>query len=384
MRETSDRIAFLDGWRALAIGLVLLDHLGMNREIGAAYARGPIGIISEFGEVGVFIFFFISGYVVSRTSLKEVEASGDFSARGFYLRRSFRIVPPLMLYLFACLALGGANLIDFSSANFLSSALYLCNSTAPHVDCNWYVGHTWSLAFEEQFYLLFPLVFSFLELRKKPNPLIAILAAFIAAIPLVFVVWWIGRTGFFIAYGLFFVGYAAAKQGNRFVGIFARHRSVALIVAALVVFLPRSVVASFGADEAARADLIAYYRLLHVAAIPTLVLLSGAVEASRGFLSNRAVSHVGRASYSIYLWQQLFNGPVFAGLDIASAISLLICVSATCIVIYDKIETPLIEKGRALSRARREDRAPNGAAPSAAMRNKPAPLLRRRFRQDVV
>jgi peptidoglycan/LPS O-acetylase OafA/YrhL len=356
MRENADRIAYIDGWRAIAIALVLLDHLAMNREIGAFYATSRLGLLSEYGEVGVFIFFFISGYVVSGASLREAAETGAFSAQGFYLRRFFRIVPPLTLYLCVCLALGAANVIGFSAVNFFSSALYLCNSTAPHVSCNWYVGHTWSLAFEEQFYLLFPLVFSFLEFRAKPNPIAAAGAILVAAIPLIFTLWWIGKTGFFVAYALFFAGYAAAKHGARVIDFIGPYRSAALIAAAVIAFMPRSFIASFGADEGARADLLAYYRLLHVVAIPALVLLTGRVAMSRRVLSNRALAHFGRASYSIYLWQQLFNGPPFDDLCAASQIALLAAMAAVCAALYEWLETPLIEKGRALSRALRTSR----------------------------
>lgn len=169
MRAPATRLAYIDGWRVLAIMLVFLDHLGANREIGAFYEASPIGFISQYGETGVFIFFFISGYVVSRACLAEVESSGAFSAPAFYARRFFRIVPPLMLYLAFCLALGAPGFIDFSPENFLSAALYLCNTTAPGVSCNWYVGHTWSLAFEEQFYWLFPVAFAYLELGRRPG-----------------------------------------------------------------------------------------------------------------------------------------------------------------------------------------------------------------------
>lgn len=350
MRANADRIAFLDGWRALAIALVLLDHLGMNREIGAIYAKTPLGVLSEYGEVGVFIFFFISGYVVSGAGLKEAAATGEFSTLGFYVRRFFRITPPLMLYLCVCLALGAAGGIDFSPMNFMSSAFYLCNSAAPYVSCNWYVGHTWSLAFEEQFYLLFPLVFAFGEFGRRPHPAAAAFALLIAAIPLVFSIWWIGKTGFFIAYALFFAGYAAAKHGERMLAFVRPSGGAALVIAAAVAFLPRSAVASFGADEAARADLIAYYRLLHIAAIPALVLLSGGIETTRRLLANRALARLGRASYSIYLWQQLCNGPLFNEFSATSQIALICGVIAVCLALYDWLETPLIEKGRAISR----------------------------------
>jgi len=345
-----ERLAYIDGWRVVAIALVFLDHLGMNREIGAFYEASPIGVISQYGETGVFIFFFISGYVVSLACLGEIANTGSFSAPAFYARRFFRIVPPLMLYLCFCLMLGLSGAIDFSLDNFLSASLYLCNSTAPGVSCNWYVGHTWSLAFEEQFYCLFPAIFAWLELGKRPRLLVAVAVGLFAALPFVFTIWWIGKTGFFIAYALFFAGYAAAKFGARLLEPMDRIRLPALIASAAIVFMPRSIVASFGADEAAKADLIAWYRLLYIAAIPVMVLLSGAAGSfTRAALSNKTLSYLGRASYSIYLWQQLVNGPVFNGLGVSAQAALIAGLIAFCLVLF-RIELKIIGYGHALSK----------------------------------
>ncbi len=364
MRPPPERLSFIDGWRVLAITLVFLDHLGMNREIGAFYEASPLGFISQYGETGVFIFFFISGYVVSRACLAEVESSGRFCASAFYARRFFRIVPPLALYLAFCLALGASGVIDFSLDNFLSASAYLCNTSAPLVSCNWYVGHTWSLAFEEQFYCLFPVAFAWWELGRSPRPLAAAAILSFAALPLIFTIWWIGKTGFVIAYALFFAGYLAAKHGERFIVALEGFRGAALFAAILIVFLPRSVVASFGPDEAAQAQLIAYYRLLFIAAIPALVLLSGAAVQLRRILSNRGLSYIGRASYSIYLWQQLGNGPAFNGLGVSAQLILLTGMAGFCLLLFP-LELKLVGYGHALSKrlqARRETAAARPAA----------------------
>jgi peptidoglycan/LPS O-acetylase OafA/YrhL len=368
MRAPPERIAYIDGWRVVAIALVFCDHLGMNRQIGAFYADTPFGFIADYGETGVFIFFFLSGYVVSRTCLDEVDATRDFCAPAFYARRILRIVPPLMLYLAFCLSLGLAGTIDFSLANFFSSALYLCNSTAPLVSCNWYVGHTWSLAFEEQFYCLFPVVFSYLELGRRPKPAVVAAVALFAAIPLVFTISWIGKTGFVIAYALFFAGYAAAKHAERFFAFFRGFEGAALFFSAMIVFLPRGLVAAPGADEQTRAALIAFYRLLYIPAIPTMVLLSGAATRFlRDILANRFLADLGRASYSIYLWQQLCNGPAFNGLDPSAQFGLLLAMIGFCLLLFQKVETRLIGFGHRLSAKIAASRvgAPNRPLPAS-------------------
>jgi peptidoglycan/LPS O-acetylase OafA/YrhL len=345
------RLDYLDGWRVAAILMVFADHLGMNHAIGAFYEKSPLGVIAQYGETGVFIFFFISGYVVSLGCLDEAARTGDFSAKAFYLRRFFRIVPPLMLYLATLIALGLCGVIDFGWDNFYSAALYLCNSTAPGVSCNWYVGHTWSLAFEAQFYFLFPAAFAWLALGRAPRLEALAPALAFAAIPVVCTIWWIGKIGCLIAYALFFLGYIAAKHGEAFWRTFGGWRIATLIGAAAIVFMPRSVVASFGADEAARGELIAWYRLLYIGAVPALVLLSGAsgTLACR-LLSNRVVAYLGRASYSVYLWQQLCAGPVFNDFDAIPQLALMGGGVLFCLMMFP-MEQRLVRFGRGLSGA---------------------------------
>jgi peptidoglycan/LPS O-acetylase OafA/YrhL len=358
------RIDYLDGWRVVAIALVLADHLGMNHTIGAFYEASPFGVISRYGETGVYIFFFISGYVVSLGALREVRETGGFSAKAFYLRRFFRIAPPLLLYLSACLALGLTGAISFPAADFVSAALNLCNTTLPGVSCGWYVGHTWSLAFEEQFYWLSPLALGALALGRPPRLAATLAALAFAALPFFFTVWWIGKIGCVIAYALFLAGYWAARGGAQALQGLARGRLPLLLGAALIVFLPRSVVALPGVDEAARGEWIAWYRLLYIAAIPALVLLSG-VEGSRlrTLLSTRSLAYLGRASYSIYLWQQLVAGPAFNDVDVATQFALLGGVILLCLTLFP-IELRLIGLGRTLS-ARLQRPDGDEIAPSA-------------------
>ena len=113
--RTYDRLPFIDTWRAIAVTLVILAHLTLNREMKQyMQVSRLLKFLGEHGETGVFIFFFISGYVVSKACLAEIATSGGFSISGFYTRRFFRIVPPLLVYLTACLTLAQFELVGFS------------------------------------------------------------------------------------------------------------------------------------------------------------------------------------------------------------------------------------------------------------------------------
>src|SRR5450759_1578168 len=96
--KTSRYIPTLDGWRAVAIGLVLFSHTRLP--------HGFLASLSPYGAIGVHVFFAISGFLITFRLLEEYRLFGAISLRAFYLRRFFRILPPAFGYL-ACAALLG-------------------------------------------------------------------------------------------------------------------------------------------------------------------------------------------------------------------------------------------------------------------------------------
>jgi peptidoglycan/LPS O-acetylase OafA/YrhL len=169
----------IDGLRAVAVIPVMLFHAGI---------RGFPG-----GYVGVDVFFVISGYLITSILIEENEA-GTFTLLGFYERRARRILPALFLVMTACLPfawlwLMPADLYGFSQSLvavslFTSNVLYFLTSgyfaTSAALKP---LIHTWSLAIEEQFYLLFPL---FLRLLwKAGRRWIGIILAIMATVSLV-------------------------------------------------------------------------------------------------------------------------------------------------------------------------------------------------------
>lgn len=150
----------IDGLRALAVLPVIFFHAGFQTFSG--------------GFVGVDVFFVISGYLITTIILADLE-SGEFSIINFYERRARRILPALFLVVLVCIPLAWvflsrADLSSFSKS-LVAVSLFLSNIFF------WRDGgyfetvaelkpllHTWSLAVEEQYYLLFPL---FLILAKK-------------------------------------------------------------------------------------------------------------------------------------------------------------------------------------------------------------------------
>jgi len=145
--------AEIDGLRALAVLPVILFHAGFEWFSG--------------GFVGVDVFFVISGYLITTIIISEM-AEGKFSIVNFYERRARRILPALFFVMAACLPfawlwLSPSNLRDFGQSlvavsTFSSNILFWLDSgyfdTAAELKP---LLHTWSLAVEEQYYILFPI-----------------------------------------------------------------------------------------------------------------------------------------------------------------------------------------------------------------------------------
>ena len=164
----TSRIAFLDGWRAVSVFLVMAGH-----GLGALQVHAALPI--DLSRLGVYIFFVISGYVITRLSLAERALTGTFSQSRFMIRRALRILPPLLLYTAAVTILGASGATPALSA--LRALSFTCNMNIPIGSCGFIFGHTWSLAFEEQFYLLFPFIF------MRRTSILALLALLFVLLP---------------------------------------------------------------------------------------------------------------------------------------------------------------------------------------------------------
>ena len=144
-----DRIPTLDGWRGIAILLVLVTHLQLSL-LGHLY--GGYRWI-DLGQHGVNLFFVLSGYLITSRLLGE----NKINLKAFYLRRFFRLMPCAWTYL---LALAIASVIAHTA--FIGrdawSCLFFFRNYYPAGEAasNFRTGHFWSLSLEEQFYLVWP------------------------------------------------------------------------------------------------------------------------------------------------------------------------------------------------------------------------------------
>ena len=173
----SFRVPGLDGIRALAVTTVIVFHLLPGTLVG--------------GYLGVDIFFVVSGFLITTLLLRERAATGRISLRGFWSRRARRLLPALALLLLACctaaLFVGGDVLVGLGmqvvgAVTFSSNWLFIAQGSS-------YFGETvpelfrnlWSLAVEEQFYVVWPLLVVILLVRIPRGARLVLIAGLAVA-----------------------------------------------------------------------------------------------------------------------------------------------------------------------------------------------------------
>lgn len=290
--------AEIDGLRAVAVLPVILFHAG-------------VGIFSG-GYVGVDVFFVISGYLITTILINDVER-GRFSLLDFYERRARRILPALFVVMAACLPLAWLWMLPDQTKDFAQS-LVAVSLFASNVlfwnESNYFANaaeekpllHTWSLAVEEQYYLLFPLLLVFLWRYREERVFLVVCALALTSFLLTE---WGWRNA---PVANFFLSFSRAWEllaGSICAFVMRRHglgsnnllASTGLAAIVLAIFL---------FDEAT--PFPSYYTLLPVGGVALLILYADQRTLAARLLSHRAFVGVGLVSYSAYLWHQ----PLFA------------------------------------------------------------------------
>ena len=153
--------AEIDGLRAIAVVSVILYHAKI-----VIFGRDWF----EGGFIGVDIFFVISGYLITRLILTELEQNNTFSFIKFYERRARRILPMLLVVIAVCIPFAWQRLLPLDLIDFAKSALsaigfgsnffFYFSTTEYGADSALLkpLLHTWSLGVEEQFYIIVPII----------------------------------------------------------------------------------------------------------------------------------------------------------------------------------------------------------------------------------
>ena len=285
----------IDGLRALAVLPVLLYHIGFAGFSG--------------GFIGVDIFFVISGYLITSIILRE-KTENDFSIGRFYERRARRILPALLVMIFACLCvsyfwMAPSQLKEFGGSSisaifFISNLFFMKHST--YFDAaseEMPLLHTWSLAVEEQYYIIFP-IFILLTWRF----------GFKAVFSLVIM-------SFLLSLGLSEYGWRNHNTANFFLIPFRAWEILAGSICAFIMFkrsevkhqqvlpllgLAMILASVFVYDK--HTPFPSSYTLLPVVGTTLIILFCSASSLVGKLLTLRPMVFIGLISYSAYLWHQ--------------------------------------------------------------------------------
>lgn len=149
------RIKGFDGLRALSVMLVIMSHASIWTRLEIT---NP-GVLATFSaHAGVNVFFVLSGFLITNLLISEHKATGTISYRKFFMRRALRIFPLYFLAVTLLFIFDKTNLSKIPDCSFLFAYTYTLNF-APRACTFSSMSHFWSLAVEEHFYLLWPLVF---------------------------------------------------------------------------------------------------------------------------------------------------------------------------------------------------------------------------------
>ena len=287
--------------RALAVGLVVLNHAGVPWLSG--------------GYIGVDVFFVISGFLITQLLIDEADKGSSIDLRNFWARRARRILPMSILVTLVTVVAGlfmlepgkvrdlsavGLGALGFCTniVLFFRTSDYLSGVTAPSS-----LRHFWSLAVEEQFYLLWPLVvFAALKYGKVNWKKWLIGAGALAGVASLVTSILITKghpgAGYYLPYSRFWeisAGALLALAGSRFDKIPNMARAVGgwiglvAIITSAVIFSESTVFPGYAA-------------LLPVIAT-VLVLVAGSAKFGPvSLLSLEPMQSLGARSYSLYLW----------------------------------------------------------------------------------
>jgi peptidoglycan/LPS O-acetylase OafA/YrhL len=285
MKRIPSRIPSLDGLRAISISLVVVGHW--------VEMRYHSDIAGAFANLGVRIFFIISGYLITTLLLKEYEKTSTIGLREFYVRRAYRIFPAAMVFMLPVFVIFWHELRWY---HMVAAALYLANFDFAHP---WYLGHLWSLSVEEQFYFLWPGV-----LKKWHRHRVAILLGVVAFAPLYRVV-----CHFLQLHGKAdetFPAVADVLAIGCMLAIFAARVPKIGRVWAAGMILPIVLVPVYLGVLRFHLTAVLLFVLWPVMHISIAGLLLHVVQRPYWILNVRPVVWLGKISYSLYLWQQLF------------------------------------------------------------------------------
>ena len=295
--QSTHRISSLDGLRAISIWAVLLGHASahfISTPLHLRWIRNGTALLSYFG---VTVFFVISGFLITTLLLREYGRTSQINLGRFYRRRAIRILPASLCYIAVVLLLGHPSIVQDVLAFTFTTTYFFTKAYLP-------LQHLWSLSVEEQFYLLWPLVFATGVWNARRYCWIIM-----AVCPLVRVA--LMHTGY-AEYSHCAPAIADSLAAGCLLAFY--QDELREVVKKHVVSTPSFLllcVATVGtAGMLYKMQFVLLWGL-----VPGLIALTtcAAIEREDSLLNSRPLVWTGLLSYSLYLWQQpflVFDGPL--------------------------------------------------------------------------
>jgi peptidoglycan/LPS O-acetylase OafA/YrhL len=355
-------IRALDGLRGVAIALVLALHSG--------YGSHFLG-----GGLGVDMFFVLSGFLITSLLVDEFEKTGDVSLRSFYARRVLRLYPALLLMVVAAAVLHtqlpGHNWGTFFEAAaailFYVANLVMAFTNGHAIDG---LGHTWTLAMEEQFYIVWPFILLFFLRRNRRT-------------------WLPALAGLGIIVALVSLHHNGPSRGGIPEAYFRPEaRDIGLLIGCVTAFAVRDprghriasvnavpwvgvVVLAFAVVSSGRWSVQYLTESVPIACVGAALLIGGIAAQPHGIVA-RAFSWaplcwLGLISYGVYVYSGLFN--IVTDRAVATWAPWTVTLLRTGVAIaiapvsYLLVEAPIRRRGR-IWLARRGEVAVGGQAPA--------------------
>ena len=333
--------AEIDGLRALAVIGVVLYHIGLG---------------FPGGYVGVDVFFVISGYLITGIIAKDLRA-GTFSMLDFWVRRIRRILPAVSVTVIVSLILGylilEAEQFKALAESSIAQSLMAANVFFWLDNMSYFAEasdmkpllHTWSLAVEEQFYVVFPLLLSLLSkhLREYTLPIIILIGVFSLALSCWALMHKPGANFFLLPTR------AWELLAGAGIALMANQKERSRITAEVAAWLGLLMIAASMLFYNAETPFPGWAAIPPVAGSAIFIWANGRQQTSAGqLLSFRPVVFIGLISYSFYLWHWpilVFIKHVIIDISLPWKLGILIGSLVLSVLSWKYVETPFRKKG---------------------------------------
>lgn len=311
-------IPSLNGLRAISIIMVIAGHFNLQHFFTDNKILKYLGFILFNGALGVNVFFIISGFLITILLIEEKKKNGYISLKDFYIRRTLRIFPAYYFLLLVYYILQVYGLLDINRLGWISVLTYTKQfyDGGPHE-----IGHLWSLSVEELFYLIWPFIF----INYKGNIEYVVWAGIIFITLMRMYLFDFPVTHF--SHSIFTTGDAlligcliALKHESIQYYILDKKKYIYLLSLLLVIFIFTYVTLFYLLNKEGRNNsylfylvTIAYGFIGNIGLFSNLILAYIIVYSINirnlwsKFLNLPIMNHIGKLSYSIYLYQELLT-----------------------------------------------------------------------------